>query len=247
MALALKKELVAYLEGFVTERRRALFRRVAALRTRYVQAALEDIQDPHDACAVMRSCECFGFQDVHLISRRASFKLSPGVAVGAFKWLTVHRDSARNPESLARRLESWRAEGLLVAAHVDEPDAVPIEELSLERPLALCFGSDGLGLSPELLAAVDVKTRAPARGLGRGFNLSVRAALCLGVLRARLAASDLPWRLDETARLDLELSWLARTPKRVKSLAARFLEVRGLSRDDLARAGVAQETLDLLT
>ncbi len=242
---SIKKELFDFLSGCVTARRLALFERVAAERTRFVSAVLEDIVDPNDACAVMRSAEIFGFQDLRLVSRRTPFKMSPGVTVGSSKWLTVHRYGPNDKGALDRCIAELRRAGVRIAAVVDAAGALPAREAPLDQPLALCFGSDQLGLSRELLAAADMQIRIPTRGLTPGFNLSVQAALCFSALRSRLAAGR-DWRLSEAEQLDLKLAWLAKMPKRIKQLTARFLAERGLNREALARAGIEAETLALL-
>ena len=76
------KKLIGRLSEFVTERRMELFKQVLNQRTRYITVVLEDIQ-PHNASAVLRSCECFGVQDVHIIENKNEYRLNPEVVMGA--------------------------------------------------------------------------------------------------------------------------------------------------------------------
>jgi len=225
-----KTELVAYLDGFLTQRRRDLFDRVLSDRTRHIKVALEGFADPNDACAVMRSCEIFGVQDLHILSKDQRFKLSAGVVVGSSKWVTLHRPAmvGNKPATTTQALAPLRASGYRIVAVSTRAGAIPIEELPLEAPMVLCFGADETGLSQELYDIADHQTYIPAAGFTRRFNISVCAALCLASLRERLNASAIDWRLEEPARLDLRLEWQAKMLKRVGNLVERFFTDRGM-------------------
>ena len=83
--------LLTYLEGFVTEKRKDLFKKILQDRTRHFTVVLEDIYQQHNASAVIRSCDIFGIQDVHVIENKYSSKVSRHVAKGSQKWLSFHR------------------------------------------------------------------------------------------------------------------------------------------------------------
>ena len=251
MAEQLKTDLIQYLSQFVTAERQALFQRVIARRTRYLALVLEDIEDPHDACAVMRSCECFGVQDLYMVANRVDFKLSAGVAVGASKWISARKfaDSREQAgmETPGRRcLAELRRLGYCIAALSAQPGVAPIHDLPLDRKVALWMGSETSGLSAALLAEADVCVRLPTHGFVADFNLSVAAALALSILRARLEESGVDFRLARKERRDLQLAWLARSPKRIKSLVARFLTDHNLRPEQLRDACIERETLQLL-
>src|SRR6056297_4138230 len=83
--------LLSYLSGFLTERRLARFHETLACRTRYITVVLEDIYQPHNASAVLRSCDGFGVQDVHIIENRNNYHVNPAVELGTRQWLNLHR------------------------------------------------------------------------------------------------------------------------------------------------------------
>ena len=87
----MSKELVEYLSGFVTENRKKRFDDVLIHRTRHLTVVLEDIYQPHNAAAVLRSCDCFGIQDVHVIENQNKFEANPDVELGSAKWITMHK------------------------------------------------------------------------------------------------------------------------------------------------------------
>ncbi len=85
------QELIEYLSEFVTHRRLARMQAVLEERTRYLTVVLEDIYQPHNASAVLRSCDSCGVQDVHVLEKRNSYRVNPGVELGTAQWLTLRR------------------------------------------------------------------------------------------------------------------------------------------------------------
>ena len=83
-------DLMTFLEQFVTDERLALFDRVLDMRTRHLTVVVEEVFQSHNANAVVRSCECFGIQDMHVIEGRNTFDLAKGVNMGAAKWVDIH-------------------------------------------------------------------------------------------------------------------------------------------------------------
>lgn len=235
----LKNDLEKYLSDFITPKRLGLFQQAAASRTRFLTVVLEDVFDPSDASAVMRSCECFGVQDLHIISQRTKFKVSSGVAVGASKWISLHQykdPDANNTDACLDRLEE---NGYSLVAI--RPDAPSIQELPTDKKMALCLGSGSLGLSENLLSRVHASASIPTAGFTQTFNISVCAALCLADLRERMVHA--PWQLSDEEQQDLRLEWLAKMPKRIKQLVARFLVERKLDVSALEHAGVTPAAL----
>lgn len=168
------QEETAYLEGFMTERRKARLREVLSHRTRNLALVLEDIYDPHNASACIRSSEAMGLQELHVAALRLPFKPNPGITNGADKWMDLIRH-----DSVDACLSHLHERGFTVAAGVLDEGAVPIQELSLERPLALVFGNEHDGLSDEMTAACDQRFYVPMHGFSQSFNISVASALAV--------------------------------------------------------------------
>ena len=85
------QQLIDYLSQFITEKRLGQFQTVLSKRTRYITVALENIYQPHNASAVLRTCDCFGIQDVHVIENTNEYQVNPDVSLGSAKWLNLHR------------------------------------------------------------------------------------------------------------------------------------------------------------
>ena len=84
-------ELFAYLEDFLTEERKEKFKKILALRTNHLTIAMEDVYQLHNTSAVMRSCEVFGVQGLHVIEQKFGKRIDREIAMGAQKWVDVHR------------------------------------------------------------------------------------------------------------------------------------------------------------
>lgn len=222
-----KHGLMQYLAQFVTPRRLGRMELVLDRRTRYVTAVLEDVYQPHNASAVLRSCEILGIQDVHVVERENEFRPNRDIALGADKWLTLtHYRGSEEAGGTGEALSTLRKEGYQVAAMTLRQGAVSIGGLSLEQPLALCFGTEEEGLSEEAHDLADVFVQLPMYGFTQSFNLSVTAALALSRIMRRLRASDYPWRLSHAERQDLKLQWLLQTVPGGELLMARYLRQR---------------------
>ena len=220
-----KEELITYLSQFVTAQRRQRMNHVLAWRTRYLTVALEDVYQPHNASAVLRSCEIYGVQDVHVVEGTNRFRPNTGVALGASQWLTLHR-YREGQEGTRSCLRELKAKGFRIGATTPQREGVSLTDLSLERPLALVFGTEEEGLSPEAYDLADTHLTLPMFGFTQSFNVSVTVALCLYELTRRLHASELSWQLSEGEQQDLKLAWLIQSATRGELLVRRFLRER---------------------
>ena len=215
----LKEDLIAYLAQYVTPERWQRMEEVLAWRTRYVVMVLEDVYQPHNASAVLRSCEIFGVQDVHVIEKENVFRPNRDIALGAAQWLTLHRHRRTR-----QCLEALKEQGYQVAALTLRDDSVGINELSLERPVALCLGTEEEGLSREAHDLADTFVQLPMYGFTQSFNVSVTAALSLYTVARRLHKANVAWRLPDEEKRDLLLQWLQQSIPRGETVARHFLQ-----------------------
>lgn len=232
-------DLTTYLSQFVTPRRLRRMEQVLGERTRYLTVVLEDIYQPHNASAVLRSCDSCGVQDVHIIEKRNSYRVNPGVELGTAQWLTLRRyrlDQAApkagatvtTPDPVRAALTDLRARGYRIVATTPHTEDVELGSFDLNRgKVALCFGTEMEGLSEELLTEADEYVRIPMYGFVESFNISVSAAIILYTLTQRLRAhEEPPWRLSDAERAEILLTWLRRSVKESERLEARFRERR---------------------
>ena len=221
-----KKSLISYLGNYMTEQRRDLIEEKIQYRTAFITVVLEDIYNPHNASAVVRSCECFGIQNVHVIEQRNEYQLSPGVTRGSSKWIYLHRyrdPSVNNIEICYNHLKSM---GYKILATTSNPDAIPIQDYEIKSPVALTFGTEMDGLTEYAMEQADEFVHIPMRGFTESFNISVSAAICLYELSGKLYNSNLPWQLNETQKLDLQLEWYKKVLRGANALEKEFFKLR---------------------
>ncbi|MEM8857467.1 MAG: RNA methyltransferase [Chloroflexota bacterium] len=244
----LKQDLANWLAEFVTPQRNALIEKVLSQRTRHFTAVLENIFQPHNASAVLRSCDIFGIQDVHIIEDRFEYTVNPDVAMGASRWLTLHRygepeplpepgmrgmraymeEVAKRPSSTAGCLKQLKQDGYTIVATSLRPGAVSLNDLPTDRPLAICFGTEETGLSDEAHDLADTFMTIPMHGFTQSFNISVSAALTFQKLTNQLRQSNTAWKIPSEQRLDILVDWLLKSATRGEALARQFFRDRDL-------------------
>ena len=206
---------------FLSEHRKQLIEQVLTNRTRYLTVVLEDIWQPQNASAVIRSCECFGVQDLHVIEKTNSFRPNPKVTQGSSKWLDIYRYTDK-PDSTRLCLDTLRNHGyrLLAAGFTDA--AVKLADIPLDQPLAVCIGAEEHGLSETALEHADMVVKIPMCGFTQSFNLSVSAALCMYELCNRIKTTRNDWRLSETMRDKIRLKWYMKSVRNPLALLREF-------------------------
>ena len=206
-----RRKLIEELSGLVTQRRRELFDRVLDFRTRYITVVLEDIYQSHNASAVLRTCECFGIQDVHIIENKNAYHINPDVVLGATKWLNLKKYK-RLEYNTTETIQELRDRGYRIIATTVNEKAVALHNFNLHAgKCALFFGTELTGLSDTALEQADEFLKIPIYGFTDSFNISVSAAIILSQLTMGLHQSDLPWRLTDAEREEQLLGWLKKS------------------------------------
>ena len=125
-------ELIDHLSRFVTENRLNLINSILERRTRYITLVLEDIYQPQNASAVLRSCECFGIQDIHIIENENEYKINRDVSLGSNQWLNLHyyNKAAFNTTDALKVLKE---EGYRLVATSPLSHHVPLKEFDLQK------------------------------------------------------------------------------------------------------------------
>lgn len=219
--------LAEYLSGFVTEDRMAKFNNIIDYRTRHITIALEDIFQPHNASAVLRSCECFGVQDVHIIENENKYQVNPDVALGSSKWLNLIKYNQKK-HNTTDCIRSLKKEGYHIVATSSHKDDFTIDQLPLDHKIALFFGTELRGLSSEVLDHADAYVKIPMYGFTESFNISVSAAICLFSITSRLRNSEIQWQLSDKEKSDIKLQWLKNSIKGAEAIEKEFKKKSGL-------------------
>lgn len=214
--------IINYLKQFVTANRWQTMQAVLHQRTRQVTVVLEDIYQPHNASAVLRSCDAFGVQDVHLIENKNRFELAKGVALGTERWLTLYHYQDKTLDNTTACLAHLKQQGYTLVATTPRPQGISITEVPITCKIALLFGTELSGLSERALGQADLFATIPMLGFCESLNISVSVAVCLYEITTRLRRSAHPWQLSQAEKADLQLTWLRQSIKGADHLEKQF-------------------------
>ncbi len=221
LALATPADVIAALSAAIGETRRARLDAVAASRLGGVVVALEDLHDPHNGGAVLRSCEALGIHEIHVIANSELFRTSSKVTQGCDKWLEVvsHTDTSQCLTQLKRR-------GFCIYAAV--PGAKrSLEELDAQRPAVFLMGNEHNGLSQAARQQCDEEFSIPLHGFSESVNLSVATALIAytHATRRRQAMGHVS-DLDDAALLELRARYYFRDVRGATSMVRRYVAAK---------------------
>nr|WP_299338836.1 RNA methyltransferase [Allomuricauda sp.] len=213
-----QNDLLTYLEGFLTEGRKQRFLEVLSLRTRFLTVAIEDVFQMHNTSAVLRSCDAFGVQDVHVVEDRFGKRLDKNIAVGAEQWVDVNRY-----QTTSECIDKLKGNDYQIIATSPHNDSCLLSEFTIERKTALFFGTEKEGLSEEVLEKADGFLKIPMVGFSESLNISVSAGIILQELTQKLRDSSLNWQLSDIEVLEKQLDWTKKSIKNVEGIISRYL------------------------
>lgn len=217
-------DLIDHLSGFVTENRLSLFRKVLGERTRYITVLLEDIYQSHNASAVLRTCDCTGIQDIHIVEQQNEYEIDRDVALGSNLWLSLHYYN-EGSDNIYTAVKALRKQGYRIVATSPHKEGVTPESFNLEKGKAvLLFGTELNGLTERALELADEFIQIPMVGFTESYNISVSAALTLYSLRKRLESSSLDWFICEDEKNELLLNWLRISIKMSGQIETKFIQ-----------------------
>lgn len=210
----------------ITDERKALFEELIQKRTTYLTVVLENIYQPLNASAVLRSCDCFGIQDVHVIENYNEFKPDREVAMGASNWLTVNRYD-KNENNTLDCIQSLKDKGYRIVATTPHNSQTDLINFDLSKgKTALFFGTEVEGLSDVVLENADEHLHIPMYGFTESFNLSVSAAICLYEMRMKMEKENIKWHMTEDEKNQVLLNWLRYSIDRSEIVEEDFLKNR---------------------
>lgn len=192
-----------------------------ANRTRRLTVLLEDIFDPLNASAVLRTCDGLGIQDIHIAENRHAFHAHAKVAGRAAAWLTIHRyrsgysntktDFREKPEgvqkSTAEAFAALKNANYTILATSPRGQSTPLKKLDLSKKYAIALGSEHWGLSDWAIENADATVALPMLGFTESYNISVTAAMILFYLADRLRSESEDWQLDNTETQEIWRQW----------------------------------------
>ncbi|QYA26776.1 RNA methyltransferase [Gramella sp. MT6] len=212
------KEILDHLQEFLTPRRKSLFEKVLAERTDHLTVVAQDVYQLHNTSAVVRSCDVFGIQNIHVIEEKIPRRIDKEIAMGAQKWVDINRyNSAKDC------VKKLRTEGYRIVATSPHDDSQLLEDFDISTPAALFFGTEKDGLSEEIMREADTTIKIPMVGFTESLNISVSAAIILQSLTSKLKRSNVEWQFSEEEKARIRMNWTKKTIKNSEQIIERFL------------------------
>lgn len=196
------------LYGMITPSKVEMFERLAQLKTDHITVVLENIYQEHNASAVLRTCESFGVQSLHIIEKDCKFQVQRDIARGAGRWVDMYNYSNENPT--IECLKHLKSKGYRILATTPHEKDCTIDTVPIDQPMALVLGTEGDGISQDVIDMADEFVKIPMYGFTESFNISVSAAICMYALRTRLEKSTIDWKMTEEELINLKIKWCTR-------------------------------------
>ncbi|HLU85129.1 MAG TPA: RNA methyltransferase [Vicingaceae bacterium] len=215
------KAFLAHLLSFVSANKQAIFQEVITNRTNHFTVVLEDIFQPHNASAILRSCDVFGVQNVHIIENKNEYNINPKVVMGASKWLNIHHHNEKqnNTQDCINQL---RKDGYKIYATSPHAKSYLIENVPIEEKFALFFGTEKDGLSDLVLEQADEHVKIPMFGFTESLNISVSGAISMYEISKRLHSSTINWQLTDDEKTALLIEWAKKVVKTSDKIETDF-------------------------
>lgn len=216
--------LIDHLAQFISDHKKAFLEKVLEQRTRYITVVLEDIFQSQNASAVVRSCECMGLQDIHIVENKSPYAVNKKVIKGANKWIDLIRYKKKGANNIGDCFNALKENGYRILVTEPATDGNPIDEISVvDQPIAIVMGNELKGASEFALQHADAKINIPMFGFTESLNISVSAAICLNTLVPKVRASTANWQLTTSDKLTLRLQWYRKIVKRSDIIEKEFL------------------------
>lgn len=221
--LSKEKKITDHFSQYITDHKKQFIEKVLDGRTRHITLVLEDIYQSQNASAVVRTCECLGLQDIHIIEEDSKYSVNKRVLKGANKWIDLYRYKMKgfnNTEICFRKL---RELGYQILVTDPSPDGMSINEVPIDKKLAIVMGNELNGTSDYSITHADQKIFIPMHGFTESFNISVSAAICLNTLLTKMRGSDACWQLSNEEKETLRLQWYRKVVRRSDLIEQEFL------------------------
>jgi tRNA (guanosine-2'-O-)-methyltransferase len=219
------EELVfQHLSKFVSDHRKETIERVLDLRTRHVTIILEDIFQSQNASAVVRTCECMGLQEIHMVENITKYSINPKVLRGANKWMDIKRYRSKKEHNTIACFNELRAEGYKILVAEPDEDGISVHDIDIsEGKLALMFGNELRGASKESIDNCDAKVKIPMYGFTESLNISVSVAICLDSVITKLRNANISTGLSSAEKDHIRLKWYRKIVRKSDLIEREFL------------------------
>lgn len=212
-----------HLAQFVSDHKKEFVEKVLNARTRQVTVVLEDIFQSQNASAVIRTCECMGIQDIHIVENITKYSINPRVLKGSNKWIDIRHYASKTKNNTVDAFDQLRSAGYTIIVTDPADEGISIEHVNVKNKMALVFGNELRGISREALTMCDHKVKIPMYGFTESLNISVSVAICLNTIITKLHASGAFVGLTDREKEVLKLKWYRKIVRKSDLIEREFL------------------------
>jgi tRNA (guanosine-2'-O-)-methyltransferase len=217
-------KLTEYLSQYITEHKKQGVENVLSQRTRHIVVVLEDIFQSQNASAVVRTCECMGLQDIHIVENISKYQTNTRVLKGSDKWMHMIRHQKKTLNNTEECFKMLRAKGYKILVTDPAADGDSIHDVDIvNNKVALVFGNELRGTSQYAIDHCDQKIRIPMFGFTESLNISVSVAICLQTLINKLRTTQTDIGLSDAEKEAIRLEWYRKIVRRSDIIEREFL------------------------
>jgi tRNA (guanosine-2'-O-)-methyltransferase len=224
MESSIKLELIEHLSQFLTEERLHLFQEKLKERSNRITLVLEDVFQSRNISAAMRSADCFGIQNIHIIENKNNFVKDKSVSLGAGKWINIKQYNTEENNTI-NCLKKLKKEGYQIIATSPHNTNISLEEIDVKNnKIAIILGTELTGLSEKALSFADKRMKINMYGFTESLNISVSAAICCQSISSKMRKETTGWEVTEEEKTDILLNWIRNSIKSGKQIEEKFLD-----------------------
>jgi tRNA (guanosine-2'-O-)-methyltransferase len=216
--------LVDYFAQYISDHKKELLEKVLNERTRHVTVVLEDIFQSQNASAAVRTCECMGIQDIHIIENTTKYEVNKYVLKGSYKWVDLIRHHKRGINNTADCFRQLKENGYHIYATDPSEENMSIHDVAvIHSKVALVFGNELNGISEYARDQADGKVKIPMYGFTESLNISASVAISLSAVITKLKHEQEKYGLSVNEKDELRLAWYRKMVKRSGIIEKEFL------------------------
>lgn len=214
-----KKALYEHLSQHLTPSKIALFDQVWSQRNSALRLVLENIYQPLNASAILRTADALGIHWIDVIDNEHPWSINRKIAKGALDWLKI-----KNHDAVERVLIDLKQKGFMIAVTDFSPEAISIHDFIPTQPVALVMGTELTGISPAVKQMADVALVIPMKGFSKSLNVSVAAGIALSHLSPHTQMLAKGFSFHEEEKFDTLIQWACHAIYWSDTLVREFME-----------------------
>ena len=192
--------------NFLSPRRIQRIKKILNNKTDYVAVVLDDINQPHNATAVLRSFEAFGFLNVYVVEKRSIFKPVKGISNSAEKWIFIKR--FKDYDECYQELKKNGYKLCITTPYDENKKTITPENFSFDSKLAVVIGNEVEGVSEYFKERADIFMSIKTYGFVESLNLSVACGIIMYELRKKLENEKIDFRLNQLKKAEIFSKWI---------------------------------------